>query len=88
MKREAREWLRATSYSLTLSGQYADEVREELARQRAQIRDLKARLKVASRAVGLEIVPEHEAYRHSPEASLVEDAKRACVLKNKNWRKP
>ena len=74
MKRETREWLRATSYSLTLTGQYADEVREELARQRAQIRDLKARL-----AEALDRLP----------LSWRDPVITACFdLKNKNWRKP
>lgn len=57
----------------------ADILDSHAARAR-KIRELTARLKIASRAVGLEIVPEHDSYPGSPEQALVYAARDACDL--------
>lgn len=51
------------------------------ARQRAQIRDLKKRLKLAERAVGMEMVHGHSSWEGSPEQVIVRAAVAACDLK-------
>ena len=59
-------------------------LRAEVKRLRAEVKrlreEMKERLRIASRAVGLEIIPEHDGYRGSPEERQVKEARDACDL--------
>ena len=54
--------------------------RAEIRRLRAQVRDREARLSIAERAVGLELVWHHESYEGSIEQRTVRAAVAACDL--------
>lgn len=81
MKRETLKRLNvAPGLWVNLSPAEREDILDSHAAQARKIRELTARLKVASRAVGLEIAPEHDGYPGSPEQALVYAARDACDL--------
>lgn len=85
MKRATREWLTRLR---SVVPEEVDDILDSDARQRAEIRDLRARL-----AKVRELLPQEEhdhARRHCSESGCLYDVgvDRALDLKNKNWRKP
>lgn len=90
MKRETRRWLEASAgcdhvryncKEANCAGTFASDALDSDARQRAEIRDLKKRLKLAERAVGMELVHGHSSWEGSPEQVIVRAAVAACDLK-------
>jgi hypothetical protein len=83
MKRETRRWLRRTSVGGYEAAQpkFGKDALDSDARQRAEIRDLKARLKaVAAAPFGMPIYTQAQS-------DAWDLAERAIDLSNKNWRK-